>query len=118
MREYSATVGATDGNIIAAILTTQKPRNQPDEPRPVHGPLSIPRIRSPVHHQPRAARVNSRATSPSRVRTADSAGARPPLAARSACGGALNSSSRPGELGRREPGLAFVLDPEGVDTRP
>jgi hypothetical protein len=28
MCEYSATVGATDGNIIAAIITTQTPRNQ------------------------------------------------------------------------------------------
>jgi hypothetical protein len=44
MREYSATVGDTDGNIIAAIITIQTPRNQPKEPRPVHGPLSIPRI--------------------------------------------------------------------------
>ena len=42
MREYSATVGATDGNIIAAIITTQTPRNQPSVPRPVHGPSSMP----------------------------------------------------------------------------
>ena len=44
MREYKATVGATDGNIIAAIITTQTPRNQLTAPRPVQGPLSIPRI--------------------------------------------------------------------------
>src|SRR5581483_10169547 len=62
MREYSATVGATDGNIIAAIITTQTPRNQPSVPRLVHGPLSIPRIRSAVHHQPAPARTKSRAT--------------------------------------------------------
>ena len=54
MREYSATVGATDGNIIAAIITTQTPRNQPNVPRPVHGPSSMPRIWSTVHHQPSA----------------------------------------------------------------
>src|SRR5215218_10764056 len=108
MREYSATVGATEGNIIAAIITTQTPRNQPNEPRPVQGPLSIPRIRSPVHHQPRAATANSTATSPSRARTADSAGASPPLAGRLACAGALIVSSGPGELRRREPGLALV----------
>ena len=34
MREYSATVGATDGNIIAPIMTIQTPRNQPNVPRP------------------------------------------------------------------------------------
>ena len=33
MREYKATVGATDGNIIAAIITTQTPRNQLTPPR-------------------------------------------------------------------------------------
>ena len=45
MREYSATVGATDGNIIAAIITTHTPRNQPSVPSAVHGPSSMPRIR-------------------------------------------------------------------------
>ena len=52
IREYSATVGATDGNIIAAIITTQTPRNQPNVPRPVQGPSSMPRICPTVHHQP------------------------------------------------------------------
>ena len=55
MREYSATVGATDGNIIAAIITTHAPRNQPNVPRAVQGPSSIPLIRSPVNHHPIAA---------------------------------------------------------------
>ena len=32
MRAYSETVGATDGNIIAAIITTHTPRNQPSAP--------------------------------------------------------------------------------------
>jgi hypothetical protein len=93
MREYSATVGETEGNIIAAIITTQTPRNQPNEPRPVQGPLSIPRIWSPVHHHPSAARPNSSVTRPSRARTADIAGASPPLAGRPACAGALIASS-------------------------
>src|SRR3954470_2222935 len=116
MREYSATVGATEGSIIATIITTQTPRNQANDPSSVHGPLSIPRIWSPVHHHPAAASRNSSATSPRRVRAADSAGASPPLAARFACGGALNASSRPGELGRGESGLGLVLDPESVDA--
>ena len=86
MREYKATVGETDGNIIAAIITTQTPRNQPSVPRPVHGPLSIPRIRSTVHHQPIPARVKRKATSPSRVRAAAKAGPGPPRP-RSSCAG-------------------------------
>ena len=52
IRAYSATVGATDGNIIAAIITTQTLMNQPNVPSPVHGPLSMPRICPTVHHQP------------------------------------------------------------------
>ena len=55
MREYSATVGASDGNIIAAIITTHTPRNQPSVPSAVHGPSSMPRIRSAVDHHPTAA---------------------------------------------------------------
>ncbi len=39
------TIGATDGSIIAAIIVTQIPRNQPSPPRLVPGPASIPRIR-------------------------------------------------------------------------
>ena len=78
MREYSATVGATDGNIIAAIITIQTDRNQPNVPRPVQGPSSIPCIWSAVHHQPAAASANSTTTSPRRVRTAENAGASPP----------------------------------------
>ena len=45
MREYRATVGATDGNIIAAIMTTHTARNQPSVPeagpRPVVHPLHL-----------------------------------------------------------------------------
>src|SRR5437879_44170 len=116
MREYSATTGAIEGNIIAAIITTQTPRNQPNEPRPVHGPLSIPRIWSPVHHQPTAATTSSSATRPRRARTADSAGAKPPPAGKPAGAVTLMASGGPGELGRRQAGLALVLDPEGVDA--
>src|SRR5687768_9548959 len=115
MREYSATVGATDGNIIAAIITTQVPRNQPTAPRPVHGPSSMPRIWPTVHHQPTPARVNSAATSPSRTRTAANAGARPPPSVRRSCAGALMGSGSPGELGGRQPRPALVLDAERVD---
>src|SRR3954463_16227982 len=46
MRAYSANVGATDGNIIEAIITTHTPRNQPSAPSAVPGPSSIPAIRS------------------------------------------------------------------------
>ena len=55
IRAYSATVGATDGNIIAAIITTQTLMNHPNVPRAVHGPLSMPCICWIVHHQPRPA---------------------------------------------------------------
>jgi hypothetical protein len=78
MREYNATVGLTEGNIIAAIITTHTPRNQPAVPRPVQGPLSIPRICSAVHHQPIPARANSRVIRPILTRAAANAGARPP----------------------------------------
>src|SRR3954447_3154846 len=115
MREYSATVGATDGNIIAAIITTQTPRNQLSVPRLVHGPSSMPRIWWTVHHQPTPARANRTATSPSRARAAASAGARPPPPVRRCCAGALMGSGGPGELGARQTGLALVLDAEGVD---
>src|SRR5215207_699387 len=117
MREYSATVGATDGSIIAAIITAHAPRNQPSVPSPVHGPLSMPRIRSPVDHQPMPASAKSAATSASRARTATNAGARPAPPRARCCAEAITGSSGPGELGRRESGLALVLDPERVDPR-
>ena len=77
MRAYRETVGATDGNIIAAIITTQTPRNQPSAPSAVPGPSSIPAMRSAVDHQATAASANSRAISPRRARAAANAGARP-----------------------------------------
>jgi hypothetical protein len=68
--EYSATVGETDGNIIAAIITTHTPRNQANVPSAVHGPPSMSCICPAVHHQPIAASTNSSATSTIRVRAA------------------------------------------------
>src|SRR6201986_1080995 len=102
---------------MAAIMTTHTARNQLSVPRPVHGPLSIPRIWSAVHHQPIPARANSSATSPSRARAAVNAGPRP--APRETRSGAetIMPSGCPGELGGGEPGLSLVLDAEGVDPR-
>src|SRR4051794_35435650 len=117
MLAYSATVGATDGNIIAAIITTQTPRNQPSVPRPVHGPASMPCICCAVHHQPRPARMKRTATSPRRVRTAANAGVRPAPPGGRTRAGALIGSGGPGELGGGETGLALEPDPEGVDVR-
>src|SRR5712692_4960114 len=70
IRAYNATVGDTDGNIIAAIITTQAPTNQPRVPRPVPRPASIPAIWLAVDHQARPANTNKRTTSPSRDRAA------------------------------------------------
>src|SRR6201989_672414 len=120
MRAYNATVGATDGNIIAAIITTQVARNQPSVPSPVHGPSSMPRIRSIVHHQPRPAITKRLAPRPIRARAAVRAGASPAVAVPRSCAyGAedITRSGGPRELCRREPCLAFVLDPEAVDPR-
>src|SRR6476661_5386747 len=116
IREYRATVGATDGNIMAAIMTTHTVRNQPAVPSPVQGPLSIPRIWFAVHHQPTPAMTNSSATSPSRARAAANAGPRPAPETRSGAE-TIMPSGCPGELGGREPGPSLVLDAEAVDPR-
>src|SRR4051794_5106292 len=76
MLAYRATVGETDGNIIAAIITTQTPRNHPKAPRAVQGPLSMPRISPTVHHQPSAASAKREATIPRWARVAAYAGRR------------------------------------------
>ena len=70
-------MGATDGNIIAAIITSQTPANHVSVPSSVHGPPSMPCISSAVHSQPTAERPKRRATSPMRVRAAARAGASP-----------------------------------------
>src|SRR3954454_17795010 len=108
MLAYSATVGATDGNIIAAIITAQTPRNQPSVPRPVHGPSSIPLIRSPVDHQPTAATATRSGMSESCDRAA--------LRGRAGAA-ALIRSGGAGELGLRQSRLALVLHAEGADAR-
>src|SRR4051812_48725369 len=117
MRAYNATVGATDGNIIAAIITTHTVMNQPKAPRSVQGPLSIPRIWSAVHHQPAIASTKSSATRSRCVRTAANVGARAPPRRVGSTAGAVTPSCRPGEVGLRESGLAFVLNAERVDAR-
>src|SRR5689334_1539094 len=112
MRAYRATVGETDGNIIAAIITTQTPRNHPKLPRAVQGPWSMPRISTTVHHQPTAANANRTATIPRCARVAAYAGRRPEPVTDPAW---LMTSSGPGEARLRQAGLALVGDAEGVD---
>ena len=70
MRAYSAVVGARDGNIIAAIITTHTPQNQPSVPRSVPGPASIPAICWAVSHHAAAASASNSNTRPRRERTA------------------------------------------------
>src|SRR4029077_19542017 len=113
MRAYSATVGATDGNIIAPIITSQTPMKNPNEPSAVHGPASIPRICPITHHQPAAASPKSSTTSPRRALAAAKAGAKPPVAAAGA--DASTGSGGPGEARVRYAGLALVLDAVGAD---
>ena len=96
MRAYNAIAGATDGSVIAAIITTQTPRNPPSVPRAVHGPASMPRICSAVHHQPRPASARSSATNSSRSRAAVNA------AARSARGASLVCTMGPSDQAAHE----------------
>ena len=53
--------------------------------------------------------------SPSRVRAAAKAGARPPAPGARSCAEAIKRSGGPRELGGRQPRLPLVLDAEGVD---
>src|SRR3954452_2561898 len=108
MRAYSPTVGATDGSIIAAIITAHTPRNQPSVPRPVHGPSSMSLMRCPLDHHPTAAAPH---------RSAMSVGCDRAAAMARAGAAMLIRSGGPGELGLREAGLALVLDAEGADAR-
>src|SRR4051812_41552531 len=114
MRAYRATVGATDGNIIAAIITTHTPRNQPSAPSAVPGPSSIPAMRSAVDHHATAASANSSPIRPRRARAAANAAASPP---RSATPPSALTSRRPHEVRRRETRFALVLDAEGANGR-
>src|SRR5689334_3104239 len=118
MREWSATVGATDGSIIAAIITTHAPMNHPNAPSAVQGPSSMPCIRATVDHQPMPASARSSATSPSRARTAAAAGARPASpGTRSGDAASITGSRRPREAGLGKPGLGLVGDAEPIDLR-
>src|SRR5579863_9622591 len=120
IREYKATVGATDGTIMAAIITTQIPRNQPTPPKALQGPLSMPRISCAVHHHPTPAPARSSATSPRRARIADGPAPTPGLIVDAPWEATvvIVESGRPGELRGGQTGLALVGDPEGVDLRP
>src|ERR687890_2597583 len=117
MRAYRATVGATDGNIIAAIITTQMPRNQPSAPRSVQGPRFMPCIWCAVHHHPNPAMAKSVPTRPRRTRTAAIADARPPPPGWDPCASVLIASGGPGELRGGQTRLALVDDAERVDPR-
>ncbi len=44
MRANISTIGAMDGNIIAAIITTQVPMKNANPPGSVPGPASMPAI--------------------------------------------------------------------------
>ena len=59
-RWTTSTIGAAEGSIIAAIIVTQTPTNQPRPPRSVPGPASMPRIRSIVTIQVTSAAASSR----------------------------------------------------------
>src|SRR5215207_2903271 len=61
-RRTTSTIGAVEGSIIAAIIVTQTPMNQPSPPRSVPGPASIPRIRSIVTIHVTSAAASSAAT--------------------------------------------------------
>src|SRR3954470_15674515 len=110
MREYRATVGATDGSIIAAIITTQTPTNHPRVPRPVQDPSSMPLICSLVHHQLRVASASNRTMRPRRARVVASRGARPGVAEAGPGAATIIASCGPRELGCRERRLPLVLD--------
>src|SRR5215216_3930712 len=70
------TIGATDGNIIAPIITTQVVRKNPSAPGSVPGPASMPAIRSPVTTQPTAASVNRAAINGRELRPSGTAASR------------------------------------------
>ena len=65
MRAYMTTIGAIEGNIIAAIITTHAVTQKPSPPRSVPGPASMPSIRSPVIAQATAASRRRPKISPS-----------------------------------------------------
>src|SRR5436190_16420867 len=74
MRACMTTIGAIEGNIIAAIITTQAVSQKPRAPGSVPGPASMPAIRSPVTAQAIAASRKRPKISPTRT-TSGSGGA-------------------------------------------
>src|SRR4051812_41318264 len=99
-------------------MTTHTARNHPNEPRPVHGPSSIPLMTREVHHQPTTASATSTTTSARWARTAANAGRRPSPADEPTGRAFAIRSGCPRELRRRQPCLGLELDAEGVDARP
>jgi len=57
MDTYVATMGATDGNIMAAIITTHVTMKNVSAPGPIA--MSMPAVRAPVTTQARAASPTS-----------------------------------------------------------
>ena len=70
------TIGAMDGNIIAAIITTHTPMKNPSVPGSVPGPASMPLIWSLVTAQAIAARATSRPIRPSWISPGSGGGRR------------------------------------------
>src|SRR3954453_13334798 len=104
MFTYMFTIGATDGNIIAAIMTTHVVMKKPKVPSGDPGPASIPDMRRSETVQATAARM-SRAPYVARAHGSTGLCRRAPCAAGSAVA-AMPSLllGRPGEW-RRETGL-------------
>ena len=68
-----STVGATAGNIIATIITTQTVTKKPRTPRSMPGIDSIPPIRSSVTSQATTASASSAPSRTSRARSSRAA---------------------------------------------
>ena len=58
---YVATIGAVEGNIIAAIMTTHVTRKNANVPSALPGPMSIPDMRTSDTSHATAARASSTA---------------------------------------------------------
>src|SRR4051812_13562967 len=67
MVTYVATIGATDGNIMAAIITTQVTMKNTGPPGPID--MSMPWVRTTVNHHASVAPSSSAAYVATRQRT-------------------------------------------------
>ena len=81
-----STVGATAGNIIAAIITTQTVAKKPRLPRAMPGIASIPPMRSFVTSQAATASASSAPSRTSRARSSRTDSERAPTRAASTSG--------------------------------